>query len=597
MYMENKTSLASTLVARIKGAAQKERWGRAFLQIAWTAGPVTYMALQGGYLIGYGTVAPNSLFIYFAIYTVIAGIFALTVRFLYAMTRGLDHDKDRKALNRVFEFLPNRIIEIRNLQLETLDITGRRILTAKYLLEDSEYNPDSIAAAFLELTDDREISSLAREMNVIRNRGYQVNDEAAALLRRKLKPHLTRLESYSGEIIRLLERHINNPGIPNRPSRNRTTGFLERVMAAHEADNLELMSLVDVEEVCILMFELICGRRFPLIRTVYSGNRDFTDAARKLTAARREYRLSVYRRNNRLRILAENLYEPAPPEKHRNSEERQNDRTVIRRIISTLPSIRSAHLLQEKVVEILQSRVKNTQKPKELKRIIDLYERLRTENRRVERSHENLSKAWDIYNKTIRRRSQSSVKLLLPGDSGRGIRLTSGEVSLKTKQILPLSREIDTILSEFAPDHEHLEVLSNDQKELAISMLRVLERYLDLDDPIVRSSIESTRSLSFESLARAISSSSDEIAWLDRISNDRESAQRGIHEALKELISYFNLTLQRRDIDYLKEHFHADPSYLDELIPNSQREEPRPLEVPVPIPTPPPFGELKAAAQ
>ena len=64
-------ALAHIILRRIRGAVGKEHLGKTLLQLAWTAGPVTYLALQGGYFIGYGKSAPVQVFIYFAGYTVV----------------------------------------------------------------------------------------------------------------------------------------------------------------------------------------------------------------------------------------------------------------------------------------------------------------------------------------------------------------------------------------------------------------------------------------------------------------------------------------------------------------------------------------------
>ena len=586
-------TLASALILRMRGAAQKERWGMSLLQIAWTAGPVTYMALQGGYYVGYGKAAPNNLFLYFAIYTVIAGAFALIVRFLYAMTRGLDKDKDRQALERVFDSLPGRILEIREMQIRALGEEGRRILGAKYLLEDFDTEPDAVAAAFMELTQDREIALLAHDMEVLRNRGLGVPAEAKAeSLRHLIRPHLPGLKVKSEEIVRLVERRLEGDGLLSRSRRLRTGGFLERVLSAHESDNLDLMSIVDAEEVCILVFELICGRRFPLFLVDYVGDRAFMDAAGRLAEARRDYRAAVNRRNNRLRTLAEMLY-GEPGAKRRGPAVRRGDRTVIRRVLSSLPTIRSAQNLQDKVIEALRDFLSDAAKgAKQRKRLLVLYERLRSDGRQVERSYAAFRKAWNAYNSTLERLDEHSVRLLHPGDSGRGFRIVAREVSLETKQVLPLAREIDERLVEFTLEHEHADIKANDQKELAVSLLQAIERYLDLDDPVVRRSIESTHSVSVESLAKAVTASAGERAWLDQISDARDSSRRGILETLKSLVQHFRLSLEPRDIAYLADSWHADTEVLEALLPEASAAGSVPFPVPDPVPPPPPPEDL-----
>jgi hypothetical protein len=160
--------MAGSILQRVHGAAKKEQWGLSIVKIAWTAGPVTYLALQGGYLMAYGQAAPTRLVIYFAAYTVFAGLFALLVRFFYNATWGSDNEKERHSLERVFSLLPDRIIEIRNLQLDSLDSYGRRVLGAKYILENPDAEAQSVATALMDLTGDARVAAAIRDVEVYR---------------------------------------------------------------------------------------------------------------------------------------------------------------------------------------------------------------------------------------------------------------------------------------------------------------------------------------------------------------------------------------------------------------------------------------------
>lgn len=305
--------LAAGLLRRIKGAARKERWGSAIFRIAWTAGPVTYLGLQGGYYIAYGKPASSAVFIYFAGYTLIAGLFALSARFIYNATHGDRESADQEALEFVFDALPLRIVEIRNLQLKVLDPFGRKVMAAKYLLENPNAGSESFSTAIQDLLEDEELAALFRRMETYRGNGLYVRAEE---IQQEISPlissRLDRLKEVSGPLSESLSHRILDEGKTDLAGRKRIRGFLSRCYSAIDKDDLKRMSLSDAEEIFILLFEIINGRSFPSFRIEYRGEKSYTESARTLQKAKSEYRAAIYKRNDTIRILAELLYKPVP---------------------------------------------------------------------------------------------------------------------------------------------------------------------------------------------------------------------------------------------------------------------------------------------
>ncbi len=240
---------------RIRGAAKKERWGRSILQIAWTAGPVTYLGLQSGYYIAYGSAAPSTSFIYFAGYTAVAGIFALAARFLYNATRGDDKSSDLSALEYVFDALPQRVIEIRNLLLTSLDDYGRRVLGAKYLLENPRAGADALSTAVWDVLGDERLSSGARRLESFRSSGLDARArDVISELEPLIEPHRETLDRVSETVASMLLRRLSEVRSDPRTGRERTKGFIGRCYEAADRDDIDRMSLADAEEICILIF-------------------------------------------------------------------------------------------------------------------------------------------------------------------------------------------------------------------------------------------------------------------------------------------------------------------------------------------------------
>ncbi len=576
--------LARTILRRIRGAAGKERLGRTLLQLAWTAGPVTYLALQGGYFIGYGKSAPVQVFVYFAGYTAVAGLFALILRFLYHLTRGGEKDDDLQSLEHLFDLLPARITDVRNMQMEELDTPGRKVLGAKYILENPDASPGAVSTALIDLTGDRKLAELVHDIEVYRSAGLVRRTlDLSEVARKHLETLRDSLAAVSPEAARLAWLRAAGEYPAESQGRIRTRGFLGRIISASESDNLNLMSLIDAEEICVLIFELICGRRFPVIEVRYSGNRAFTEAAAQLQKARREYRAAVYARNSRIRVLAERLYKLKIPGEKPGSG--------IRKVLASLPQVRSAVLLQEKIAESIFSLISEKHVPN-LRSLTELYRRLIRAGQRVDKTYRAFRRSWEVYSAIIESRGNENVRILRPGEKGAGIQLQLKYIGLENKHALPAAGLIEEKLHEFTLEHEYTNVKVNDQKELAVVLLQILERFLPLGEPRIQQAIEGTTSayLTDREPVRG-SSTAKNSPSLVRFSEG--SLRAGIHETLRNLVEYEHLTLQPEDFDYLAEIFDADRDYLGGLIPAGEAADQTVFNIPEPVPVRPLPGSLR----
>lgn len=592
-FLDQPDSLSDVILSRVRGAAKKERWGRSILQIAWTAGPVTYLALQGGYLIGYGKSAPNQVFIYFAGYTVIAGIFALMVRFLYNLTRGGEHDEDRRSLERLFDRLPDRIIEIRDLQLAALDPHGRTVLAAKYLLENPDAGADAVATALMDLTGNARIAAQIRDVEVYRRFGLSLRaEEKSEWLKSALHEHGEELAAASQEVSRLVWQRASGLAPSKRQGRVRTRGFIGRTLAANEQDNLNLMSLIDAEEVCVLVYELISGRRFPQFQVRYFGDNAYTESARRLEQARREYRSAIFVRNSRLRVLAERLY--AGPSRKRGWLKSRRVGRGIRRVLASLPQIRSARLLQETVVEAMNELLRTAateasrEEQKRIKLLKELYQQLRKSAERAEKSYRQFQLGWDRYMTVMQKREQAGpVRLLRSGETGRGVRLQLRRIGLDPKSTLPAARLIEEKLEEFSLEHEESGIKTNDQKELAVDLLQILDRFLPLGESQVQRAIESTNSAYLISVEKNMTVAAKHSWGLALVSEVDSPLREGIHETIRSLVEYDRLELREADIEELGERFGADREYLTGLASAGRRSWSPEFDIPPPLSVPP----------
>src|SRR6056297_1002075 len=208
-FTNNLEYLGEDFIQRVTKAARKETWGRTVIQLAWTAGPVTYLALQGGYLLGYGQSAPSNLFIYFAIYTIIAGVFAILMRFLYQITRGQELEKAEAALKYALVRLPDLILHTRNQVLLFYDAENRRLLAAKYLLENPDAIPETVKTAVMDVSSDEVLAQTAQRIEIFRKNGLfvRIEDERSGVEAR-LERAIEQMALSSYTVAELLQRRF-----------------------------------------------------------------------------------------------------------------------------------------------------------------------------------------------------------------------------------------------------------------------------------------------------------------------------------------------------------------------------------------------------
>ena len=580
------SKLASTVLRRLKGAARKEQWGGAFIKLAWTAGPVTYLALQGGYFIAYGETVPPLIVLYFGAYTMVAGLFALVTRFAYNVTRGSAREEDLMVLESVFNALPRRIVEIRNLQLQSMDLLSRNVMNAKYLLENPQAGSDAVALAIKDITGDLELAEEMTALEIYRGNGlyFKAGEKSREILK-LLEPHMAGLNRISENVGRMILDRASGETESHEYGRRRTSGFIGRVLLASENDSLDYMTLQDAEEVCILVFELLNNRVFPHYTTEYKGDKKYREAAQRLSRTRRDYRRHVYRRNSAIRVLAEELYKEKQTRDGKKSPvnlsrwQAGKKRTGIQRLLASIPQIRSARNMQRRITESVREIALTgpASQDAEWRRIQILYRNLYKSGQLLGKSYRKFQKAWQDMQHLIDRQWRalpggeenpvpSPVRLIRSSGEKTGIRIRTSRVYLADKKILPVARLIYEKLNEFDTTHENLNININDQKELAIDLLHIVDFYLPLEQTFAQRAIELTGSAYICRSNRQDKARGFHNWSLRLVEGEDFPGKSSLHEMIESLVRYEYLELGEEDRRYLEEDYGADPEFLTSLI-------------------------------
>lgn len=575
-------------VSRLSRELRNESWGRTAFQLAWTAGPVTYLALNAGYYIGFGVAAPPRLFFYFGAYTVIMGLFAVAMRVGYNVVRGHEHERMEDALTEVMGEIPRLIAVVRNRNLETYEGDARRFLSAKYLLDNTDASEQAIRQAVHDLTGDARLADTIRSIEVFRRAGLfgRVRDLGAEVAE-ELARVLPAIEQRSLAVAEELRRRFAGIVPAKRQGRTRTEGFIERVLSAGEHDSHDLMSLSDVEEILTLAFELLAGRSYTWFSLQYVGQSALRDIDHRFERARRELREAIHVRNSRLRVLAEFLNESqaihrvpsAIPvilqvrEVHRNVQRAVDEIfEEIRRRAAGRNGVKGRHAPGGRAVSGLRL---GAEEIDSYRTLLHLWELLQRANETVKRRAAALGRAVSEYQRLLSSSKQvPELRILAPGEPGDGVRLIPREVGLSARARMRLALRLSRVVQEAntrrrfiwttAPDNPvtGVELTNDGYKHIAVSTAIVLDQALALGNGELQAAIEASPAANVGSIEAGLSRET-RIGWGVALVRDvREDVGKAVGRLVSSLAYYHGMRISDEAVDYLTRRFNARESLL-----------------------------------
>ncbi len=573
--------IARRYLDRLGAALHKESLGWALLKLAWTAGPVTYLGLHAGYRIGFGSEAPPQLFIYFAAYTGIAGLISVGMRVAYRTVRGERQEEARRKGSEILDKLIDLVPAVRNAILQSYDPANRPAVAGLWILQNPDAGETAVEMTVRELTGSKRLGEAIREIEAYRRLGMSVlirhrRDEVAELLDGRLRG----VEKKSPALAQLVRHRFSGVVATKAQGWDRTEGFLERMFAAGEEDNLDLMTLTDVEEVVTLTFELLAGRRIPLASVRYSGSMGFIQAFERLQQARRNLRHAIRVRNGRLRVLAERL----------------NDHPYIDRVAAAIPSIASANEVSRNVIRALADVHKNLSRQPRIsfgkrrtdvdqkaidtfRRLVRLYGALYSANLMVRKRYAAFRRILKAYDENRRRFAGSSLELLTEGEQGQGVQITKRYLCLDDSQRIELVEGLAEILHSVeirdryyravtvGEDHSTVFMSNRGYRHLALEMAFLLDRILNLGRPELQYAVEGSPATNLGVLELGLTRDVKAGWALAMVGEIDEDMTRTIQRLLQGVVYYHGISLSEESMERISEQFGVEATALRGMLP------------------------------
>lgn len=561
--------LTMRFIGRISHASRQEQWGRTFINLAWTAGPVTFLALQGGYFFGFGHRPPEHLFYYFGGYTLVAGVVSIITRFVYNITRGKSLQHAEQALHSVMSGLPDLIAACRDATIAFYEPQYRPTITARYILANPDASSDAIGLAVHMLTGDASLAAAARTSETLRRQGLPtLCRETADSVHKALQKACTQVSEVSPELARMLYDRMHGRVNSKRKGLPRTNGFLFRGLKAIEKNDPSHMNLTDTIEIATLSFELLAGREFPRIELRYKGARYISEAGQRLERARRALRSAVHRRNSRLWSVGEHL----------------RNRRSMKRFAAVVNAIHRPKTWMEEIDAAVQELVKvmgSQPSPQEqqfarraMQKLKDL-EKAEVQLRRVERELVRARLGYNAArNRLESKRGRSAAPVILY--SGQrlklrdrvGIELEKSGIALEKKQQRELAIKLATIIND-------LEKAIGDPGrlvQLGFRIMQVVEESLPIYRWTIQSALERSNAPDLAQLEQGLTSST-KIGWaLSLVRELQPNYAEIVHAIARALVDYHRIELDEDTIEYLVEEYGASQVYLQALTPSDEED-------------------------
>jgi hypothetical protein len=562
----NLERVGRTRIDDLVASTRKVPWIFTLLQLLWTAGPVTYLAMQGGHYLGYGEPVSVATYIFFAIYVVLAALIGIVARIVADIIRGKRQSQARANITRTLDVAPDLIFTVRDLHLANLSPEERQRESAAILLTKLDTGPISIAMAVEDLTGDSVLADIAKRIEIHRRAGmFSCVRDWANFSADRREAALSQFREQSPEICRTLEQRLLGFAPSQEAGTPRGRNFIGQIFAAAHHDDLSLMSLTDVEDLLVLTFELLSGRQITRLTIDYEGDWELAKALDEVEQSQIDYRQVKAASHLHLHNLASCLVESGLTSlDHGMLELNAGQR---------LEQTRSA-------LSVLVARLHKgaTRLPRDpaatdnMRRALRYAKLSRHAIERLNDRYRRNLRALDAWEKLRRKHLDRAGTDAQSPPRRQGLRIKESMIALEDEQKLELAAAFCRYLDDMRIRPGNHGVLRRndifkveDAKRLGIQLTLMLRPLVDLDNPSVQRAIESSNAIFLGGLE--IGFSADARAGLGAAAVKEVQERLG---AAAELIALrlarlYRLPLTPSIVDFLSDTYGANRQYLEYL--------------------------------
>lgn len=547
-------------IAEISASARRVPWLLNALQILWVAGPATFIAMQGGYLLGFGEFAPARNVIYFVFFTLFLGLIGLGSKLASVAVIERREQEAAQKLRRTIDLLPDLLFAIRDTDLAAESLERRRRLAAGVLLQELDLGPETLALAVSELSGDTGLSQMAQQIEVYRRFGLhsRVRDLVEASAEARLAA-LERVHAEAPELADALRERLqgNAPrqddGIPRRE------GFLQRLLAAADQDDPMDLPVSDVQELIVLAFELLSGREIRYLHFTWKGRWGVARALDAVEITRARYRLAQARVDGRLRSLGLSLV-GLPGSQIQRSDIRRDPVVLAQKILDALERL------------IAHRPLRGTRAARRLGRVLNGVRLLRDEHDQWLEASRALDAAIEHWEARQQKIHPARRRWWHRRPSAQGLHIQEDIIALTDDAKLAFARGVCNLVDDLELQIDERGLYFADQRldrdeirRLGLQMLAFLQDSLDLTDLAIQRAIQASPAAWLGGMQADLSAEARAGLGAAVVKEVRQDLGRMAERLAAQLSTFYHLPLDPALRQQLVDRYGANPERLEML--------------------------------
>lgn len=543
---KNNDSLGEQLARRLAASAYRTGWGWSLLNLAWSAGPVTFLALFAGSYLGLGKAPSIETFLYFAVYTLVAGMVAAVISFVRHQIIQPRIELADQSFMQLIDRLFNLHFTVRDFYVQAYDISEQPRIAAWWPLSNASADLDTLQEAVRDLTGDDELARGIKRIEIYRRNGFvSLMKKESHLYQQKVSKHVATLQKTHPIIAAYLEERFEGKAPTLRHGQLRNTGFLSRCLEAANHDKPQWLSVEDMLSAYTLTLEVLLGRSVLTLHPVFNDSPKLEEAKKRLDEVLSDFRLQRRKRNSHLRLLVRQLQILAQ-KKH-------------------LPLMGlSGYELFERAQTLLNSLELDVSQEKHLRK---RYQLALDANKKMKRYHQTLKNCEKSYNKEWENTKFTDKTIIQDAnqDTNEGVSLQLEErfISLTDKQKLKTVEQLNDLYREQFSAETVLSL--EDCQQFAMECINALDEVLNISEPEEQMALEESRQADFGCIEPGLTAAT-KLAWGHMMVQEvQETRAATVHRLAKEMIRFFNVPLSKPSIKYLVEHYGASEEHLQNL--------------------------------
>lgn len=547
--------IGEQFVKRVSRAFHSTPWYLTLLNLAWTAGPVTYLALQGGHYLSFGKAVAPGIFMYFAGYTVIAGVLAGFASLIRHMVLEPRRERVEQLLLNAVERLFLLYHSVRNEYLNTYPREEQAVIAAWWSCRSAATDVDVLEEAIRDVTGDDGLAHAMKRVEHYRRQGF------VDLMRQEYTQHAEKITSFVATLSPKypgLAQHIQNRFEGNAPSlrfgQERPAGFIERLIIMEENDSLQMATPDDVVAMIHLTLELLLGRRVIALYPRFNGYKRLDESREAFDALLSDFRLLLRKRNGRMRAMIMDI------------TMHQEDADGVQVVGA------SSAQLSSMLTVVLQQNVKQHIGRRRYQKVVQMNDQLHQLWKKLSQQERHYNKIWKQYGDKLKAQLQSDFA---PKKRHNALVIREHEIVLSHKQKIDLAALVHEILDEAImrkkgavtgmSSTDSALLAMDDYKKLASQFLDALDDMINISEPAEQLAVEASREADFGCVEPGLASQT-KLGWgrimVEEVQQDRMQIA---HRLAALLIRYFNVPLGGAIIDYLVREYGASREYLNQL--------------------------------